>query len=332
MPDAPVSSAPAAAPASSAPSTPAAPSKAPAPAPAAKSQSPLAAGSPPPPDVGGAQATPAQTEAEKKEAAKYKFKGKVYGQDVEEELDDDRLQARLQKGYAFDKTAAEMADLRAKFKQLQELGKADPATAMKELFGLDFDEIAEKRITEKYRQQLMTEEELAAHQQRQEYEAVKAEVERYRQMEQQRAQEALQAKVFAETEQEFKAALTEADLPDTNEVMFEMARIAKLNLSRNIKLTPKQLALEVRDSLDGRMSKLEQSVTTNLKGEKLLKRLGDAVVKEVLRASLEKARGQQTVIAPPPAQKPVEDMDERVKPRKFIDPSVWRKKNMFGIE
>jgi hypothetical protein len=66
-----------------------------------------------------------------------------------------------------------------------------------------------------------------------------------------------------------------------------------------------------------------------LKGEQLLKYLGDDVVTEAIRAKLAATRGvgSQPATPPPPARKPVTEA-----PRKPMTPAEWRMKHLYGME
>src|SRR5688572_3841920 len=92
----------------------------------------------------GAQTTPpAEPEAKPQPPSEKKFKLKVDGQECEEELSDDELAVRLQKEHAWRKREGAFTSERKKLEQFYELGKKDPRTAAKELWGVDMLELAQ---------------------------------------------------------------------------------------------------------------------------------------------------------------------------------------------
>lgn len=261
----------------------------------------------------GDDAPPAETAAEKKAR---KLKLKIFGKEEEYDLDntpDEDVTRDLQLGKAARKHMQEAADLRKKFMEAVEMGKADPAVALKELFGIeDPDAYWEERLSKKYGDQVK-EAQMTPEQKRiaeleakhAEYEKAQAEAKQTREK---AAREAYESKVLQEMQTEFAEALqAAADLPQTQETMMLMAEVAKLRASQGIELTPQQMAHEVRR----RLQSSHKSVFGSLKGDKLLGYLGDDVVKEVIRARIEKTKVPVSQIAQPPAEdKPVNNEEE----------------------
>jgi hypothetical protein len=284
-------------------------------------------------DPGAADTKAEVTEAKRVEAERRKYRLKVDGQDVEEELTDEQIAVRLQKAHGAERRMQEAAEERKQLKAWIEAYKKDPFAASKDPYiGLDLEELAEQRLTEKYtkhlEEQSMTEEQRELRRRDEEIAQIKAERDEYRRQETERAQAQLDERIFKETNDHFTSALEELGVDASNEAMYEMASIAKLNLERNLQLTPKQLAAEVRDRIEGRQEKLRKSVTGGMKGDRLLKHLGADVVKEVIRASLAERKVNLT---PKPAapRPPAAAADE--KPGKSISPSQFRRKNLYGI-
>lgn len=87
-------------------------------------------------------------EAKKEADTKKKYKLKVNGKDVEDEIDfsnDEDVTRRLQKAKAFDLTSQELATLKKQVGDFVDVLKNDPAAALTE-FGIDINKFAESHI------------------------------------------------------------------------------------------------------------------------------------------------------------------------------------------
>jgi len=270
-----------------------------------------------------AAAPKAPTQAEKR-----KYSLKVDGQDIEEELSDDDIRVRLQKSHAVDKRFAEVANQRKQIEAALSQLKNDPAKALKEIAGLDLDEWAEKRILERYQEAMMPE----AEREKAEMQRKLADYER--QFEEQRTsaesakQQAYEQQVFEKTEQEFIQAVETLgyDKGFSRTVLVPMmAEIAESALDYGVELTPSQMASEANK----RLETIHRRQVQGLKGEQLLRYLGDDVVTEAIRAKLAATRGSAAAPSTPPpaARKPVTDA-----PRKPMTPAEWRNKHLYGME
>jgi len=270
-----------------------------------------------------AAAPKAPTQAEKR-----KYSLKVDGQDIEEELSDDDIRVRLQKSHAVDKRFAEVANQRKQIEAALSQLKNDPAKALKEIAGLDLDEWAEKRILERYQEAMLPE----AEREKAEMQRKLADYER--QFEEQKTsaesakQQAYEQQVFEKTEQEFIQAVETLgyDKGFSRTVLVPMmAEIAESALDYGVELTPSQMASEANK----RLETIHRRQVQGLKGEQLLKYLGDDVVTEAIRAKLAATRGSAAAPSTPPpaARKPVTDA-----PRKPMTPAEWRNKHLYGME
>ena len=270
-----------------------------------------------------AAAPKAPTQAEKR-----KYSLKVDGQDIEEELSDDDIRVRLQKAHAVDKRFAEVANQRKQIEAALSQLKNDPAKALKEIAGLDLDEWAEKRILERYQEAMMPE----AEREKAEMQRKLADYER--QFEEQKTsaesakQQAYEQQVFEKTEQDFIQAVETLgyDKGFSRTVLVPMmAEIAESALDYGVELTPSQMASEANK----RLETIHRRQVQGLKGEQLLKYLGDDVVTEAIRAKLAATRGSAAAPSTPPpaARKPVTDA-----PRKPMTPAEWRNKHLYGME
>jgi hypothetical protein len=261
-------------------------------------------------------------------AEKRRYALKVDGQDIEEELSDDEIRVRLQKAHAVDKRFAEVANQRKQIEEALKTLKSDPAKALKEIAGLDLDEWAEQRILERYQEAMMPE----AEREKAEMQRKLADYER--QFEEQKTaaesarQQAYEQQVFEKTEQEFISAVDQLgyDKGFSRTVLVPMmAEIAESALDYGVELTPSQMAAEANK----RLETIHRRQVQGLKGEQLLRYLGDDVVTEAIRAKLAATKGAVAAPqpTPPPARKPTTQ-----EPRKTMTPQEWRMKHLYGME
>ncbi len=283
------------------------------------------------PTLGSPKAAPKAEPAAPKAptaAEKRRYALKVDGQEIEEELSDDEIRVRLQKAHAVDKRFAEVANQRKQIEAALAQLKTDPAKALKEIAGLDLDEWAEKRILERYQEAMLPE----AEREKAEMQRKLAEYER--QFEEQKTAaerqkaEAYEQQVFEQTEQEFISAVEQLgyDKGFSRTVLVPMmAEIAEAALDYGVELTPSQMATEANK----RLETIHRRQVQGLKGEALLKYLGDDVVTEAIRAKLAATKGAapQAAPPPPPARKP-----STQEPRKPMTPAEWRMKHLYGME
>ncbi len=241
--------------------------------------------------------------------AKRKYKMKVDGQELEEELSDDEISVRLQKERASDKRFQEAAALKQKFGDVVKWIKENPFEALKDpVFGLDLDKLAEERLASKYKQ-IVEDEQLTPEQKKErEYQkkidAAEARAQKLENDAQTRAQEEINQKVYKETEDLFGQVLEQEGVEKSYETMYHLASIAKMLHANGMPLDPKILAAELRGRLDNSRTGLEKSVRGGLKGDKLLTYLGDDTVKEVLRAAVARAQGSNAAKIFPPKEAP----------------------------
>jgi hypothetical protein len=229
--------------------------------------------------------------AAQKAAEKRKYKLKVDGAEEELELSDDEITLRLQKERAASKRMQESAELKKKFAEAVDLIKKDPFSALKDpAFGLDLEQLAEQRLIEKYQREMLPEEE----RQRMDMEKKLQEYQRREQeaheAQQRQAYEAQVAQVQQQTEQDFLKALELAGAGKDYEVLAEMVDLAKHALGEyGLELSPEQLAAEVKSRREARETKAWEKAR-GLRGDALLKQLGDEVVQEVLRLSVSRVK------------------------------------------
>lgn len=296
------------------------------------------------PDEGGERSEPAEPKAP--ERRKYKYKAN--GQEIEGEFTEEEIAVRLAQSEGFRKAFSERDNLKQSFAEFVQALKEDPFSVLEDpAIGLNLEDLARQRLIEKHR--LMQEEAKLSPEQK----ALKekeAELERYRQREaeaKRKAREVAETKMRERAEADItrtlEGALTELGVDATPESLADAARVMKLNLKHGLKLTPKQIALEVQRVQEARHERFRKAAMGNLKGERLLAALGgkdspviEAVleaighdhpaVKKALQARLAKMRGVENFAPPPVAPAAPAEPAEK----KPFDRAAWRRENIYG--
>ncbi len=259
------------------------------------------------PEAAPVEAKP-ETPAEK---VKRKYKQKVDGQEIDEELDDDEVSVRLQKGRAAEKRMQEAAEIRKQYKAHIEAAKKDPFKHFSENpeLGLNLEELAEKHLAEKYRREMMSEEERARLTEKEELTQLRAEREAKQAHDQAVKKEQFEEAVFKKTEAFFMETLEKHQLPKDYETLAIMSEIGLLNLEQEVELTPDQMAAEVKAKyarFGGGYKKL--------RGEALLAELGDELVEDIMKTKVAKLKSKTPFDPKPPAQHPGDLTDKPKRP------------------
>lgn len=253
---------------------------------------------------------PAPGSAAEAEQRRLKLKLKVDGAEEAWEGTEEDVARELQISKAARKRMQEAAEQRKAMDQFLADLKRDPISALKNPnIGVDVKEMVKQQLLEEYEaEQLKAQDprEYELRELKRKLEAREAEDQKMREeQEAQRKHQEMEQMVAHERgrlQKLFMTALDKTSLPQSEHTLAEMASIYALNLNRGLDLTPEEIVQEVEE----RFNTNAQRYLSNLKGEQLAKRLGEDVVKEVLRYSLEKARGakaQKAHVAEPP--KPV---------------------------
>jgi hypothetical protein len=215
---------------------------------------------------------------------------------------------RLQKERAWRKREGAVTAERKKIQQFFELGKKDPRAAAKELWGVDVHELAQQQLAEQYQLELKNRNMSPEDKMKAEYEAkleaAQAESEKYRTAMEAKETAAMEAEALETTKAEFTEALQAEGLPKTWKALGEMAHVAKLAQDHGYRLTPAQLATEVRNRIEARDNDLYNEVVGGLKGKDLLKRFKPEVVKEIVRAVLAEKKAATTQAPSAPVRRP----------------------------
>lgn len=274
-------------------------------------------------DAAPVEGTAAPTEAQK-QARKYKIK--VDG--VEEEIDldslkDDDIVKAKQWERAAQKRMQESAEVKKQFRSFVEAFQADPFKAsqeFKDVFGDNFDlmKMAEDRLIQDFQDKSLPPEQKQLKDLQRELDGERKRVQEFESRQKAEMERREEAQVRAQLEQNFGQALASSDLPKTHETMYMMAEVMRAGLEAGIELSPEQMAGEVQK----RITNLHHHVTKSLKGEALIKHLGNDVVKEVLNYSLAKARGPSKAVVPA-VQKQVTS-DEETRARETKNPNAFK--------
>lgn len=269
--------------------------------PAVQPSSKSANATPPPSTPSTASATEApqgETPAERKaRLLKYKVDGKEFSVDVNS-LSDEEIVTKFQLGEAGRVRMQKAAELMKLKEARDEAIKNDPFDALQKEYGIDVLKLAEQRLIEQFRQEQLPEHEREKIRLQQELEAERAKLRSYEEAQQRAQQEALETQIIEQTQRDFAEALEVGNLPKNRMTMSMMAEIAMAALDHGVELTPKQIAAEVNE----RLQASSKHVFSSLKGEQLVKYLGDDVVREVLRYQVDKVKAKAPSFVEPPAE------------------------------
>lgn len=171
------------------------------------------------------------------------------------------------------------------------------------------DKLARKRLAAKVAEQEMTPEQREAAAAKAEAERLKKELaDRDNQTKAQKAaevQKVLQQRMEAQLlDAAVRGGLMEAGKSIDGESFYAVFAAVKEAKELGLPWNPDQIIETAKENIDGGFKRLEQSVLKGLKGKALVDRLGDAVVKEVLRFKAEEYRngGARPVTPTQPAQ------------------------------
>lgn len=249
----------------------------------------------------------------RKEIERRKYKLKIDGQEIEQELTDDEIAIRLQKGHAADKRMQEAAEVRKQVAALIEHIQKDPFGALKEGLGIDALKLAQERLAQQYEEAQLPEHVRTQRKLERELETERA---RLKAIEDERSaaeSQQLEQRQYQDLYQKFDSALQKVSVPVDQNTLRMMAQTMKDAAAEGLDLTPEQLAAEV----DAQVSGWTVSVLKGLEGDALCKRLGDDVVNKILRFKVSQVRAKAQ-----PQSTPLPAVQKTVPP---VDPTTERK-------
>lgn len=268
---------------------------------------------------------PAPKPEAKEPPAKKKFSFKIDGQEQSVEWDDNELHAQVQKSLAADKRLQEAAELRKKFENAKKYGRDNPEQAFKELFEVDLDQWAEKRIVDRYEEALKSPEEIERAKMQKELEGYKKREADAKTEQERVAKENFEREIWEKTESEFiQAVETLGFEPQFAKVAILpiMADIAEANLEHGLELPPSVMAAQA----EKRLQTIGKKYIGGLTGDKLISFLGEDAVKDIIKTRL--AKVQMAPADPTPEPTPEPPKTER----KPLTQSQFRRRHLYGLE
>lgn len=263
---------------------------------------------------------------------KQKFKLKVDHQEIEEEYTPEQIQTELQMAKAARKRMQEAAEIRKEWEQLQAAAKENPDLLLKKLAGIEDPKAwAKQKLEAEWKRELMPEHERKLADLQAERDAAKKELEAERGQRKAEYEAKQQAALEQQLEAEFKQAFELSQLPFEGEYLEMFGKIAMEALEYGVELSPAQMAAEVKRQVGERETKQQQALQEKfraLKGDDLLAALSDDVVREVLRASVEKHKRS---LAEPVVETPVasrKQPESRVMEPDLESSVYWRRLGM----
>lgn len=182
-----------------------------------------------------------------------------------------------------------------------------------------------QRISSEMEKQLPAEERQVLEEKR-ELEKLRTEAKKREEADAKSQQLAADEVVFQRLEKGFIEAAKRNGLEGTPEQLERIIGISSEWLDLGFPFNEDHVMQELKEREDASFAQLEAKVTKGLKGEALAKRLGPAVVEEILRWSIEKLRGGG---APAAAKAPAETKTPEAKPSSYMTDGEHRKK--FGF-
>lgn len=232
-----------------------------------------------------------QTEAQHVQSLLKKFKLKVDGEEIEEEIDladEERLVRELQLAKAAKKRMAEAQEAKRKAYEIAQAFEQDPASILRRLGDKGY-EYAEQVLLEKLQREMMTPEQRQLAEMKaklEQYEKMEAEQKRQQELAQ---QQALEAKIAQEYQQKIISALDKSGLPKTPEMAKRMAYLLQKNMELGLDLDAEDLAQEAKNEVMG----LIGSLSKDADAEKLLALIGKENLKKIDKHRVQQLKQKQ---------------------------------------
>jgi len=245
---------------------------------------------------------------EKDESPQRKIKLTIDGEEVEH---DEKEVIRLAQIAKASQNREHVATKTAKQAQafVKALRENPEAVLSHKSLGLDLEVLAEKILWKKLQESLKTPEDKAREAEEKERSTDKEELDRYRKKDEERAasqkkerMETLKEQYRQDWTQKFTAALDSVSIPKDDWTLNRMAQYMRAGLKSNPGIEPKDVAHLV----EADWQRTQKSTLTSLKGDALMKYLGEDVAEEVRKAQLKKFqdRDLETDATPENSQAP----------------------------
>lgn len=242
-----------------------------------------------------AESTPEQTqqvatnETAQTAAEKRKYKYKVDGQEVEEELTDDDIKKHLSMSKAAYKRMGEAAKEKQQAQQLVKMLRENPEAVLnnEQIMGSrKFREIAETYLAKQLEDQMLSPEEKYKREMEQKLRQYEENERTQKEQVEAKQLEQLQNHYAQEYEKTILTGLQSQGLPKTARTVKRMAELMSKNLQHGFDLEPSQLAEIVRQDYLKEIQELFGSTDSDA----LLSLLGDGVSNKIRQADLKKLK------------------------------------------
>lgn len=248
---------------------------------------------------------------------KKKFKYKADGAEVEEELDDAEIGNRLSLAKAAQKRMQEASNVQKQTRAFYEALQKDPLSVLtdpKVMGSEKFQQLAEKFLSQKLAEQMLTPEERAMRDKEER-------LAKYEQEEAKRNEEANQAKAqqleahyAKQYEQTIMTALQTSNLPKNPFTVKRMAELMQKNIQHGLDLEPQALAQLVKEDYQ---SELRQLIN-GAEPEAILGMFGEDISNKIRKHDLSKFQAKNPAPKPTGPSAPQENK-QKMSPREYTE-------------
>lgn len=239
-----------------------------------------------------------QGSEEKKEAPKEvqsfkkKLKLKVDGEEIEDEIDfndEEGLKRKLQLSYAAKKRMEEAKAAKSKAFEIIKAFEEDPANVFKKL-GPKGREAAERFLLEQIQEEMLDPKDKELRDLKKFKEEIEKERETQKEAAKRKELEAQEARYADEFQKTIISALDKSGLPKSPESIKRMAQIMSKNLELGLELTPDELALEVKNDMQGMLKSFIKDAT----GDQLVAMFGEDIANRIRKFDIQKLQEKQS--------------------------------------
>ncbi len=227
-------------------------------------------------------------------AIKKKFKYKVDGEDVEEEIDlsnDEELTKRFRLSRAAEKRMAEAKSEKSKAFDIVKKFEDDPESILSRL-GPRGREVAEKFLLKQIQEEMLSPEEKAQRTRDEKASKWDAAEEKRTKDEQTSAEEKQSNAIAQDYQNTIIGALKKLNLPATPTLFKNMAAMMQKSLKLGLELDASDLAEKIRADRDGEV----KAITKDMDGDQLIAFFGDDIANKIRRSDLRKLQEKQSAV------------------------------------
>lgn len=253
---------------------------------------------------------------------KRKFKLKVDGEEVEEEIDfndEAGMVQRLQLAKAAKKRMTEAVSARKQAMDIVKAFEKDPESMLERL-GDKGREIAEKYLMKHIQETMLTPEEKKQREIEKKLKEYEEKEERENKLRETTAQERKEYEYAQAFQNTIVSALEKSGLPKSPELVKRMASIMQKNLDFGLELTPDDLVEEVKSEL----TQMFQAITKDSDGEKLLNILGKDAANKIRKYDLKSLQEKQAQVFQGGGKKPSQSKPEPKSAKGYTTIDEWK--------